>query len=231
MLSATEPLIVDKVRRKLRRHGLAATLHAYSMRAVNSAVLFRIMRGMYLQQPEPAFLKCPPGFTATFASQDQLRDLALNPDNQLSLKFVEQALSRRDRCFAICDGAVPVAYGWYSFQPAPIGLPGLVLRFNPRYVYMYKGFTHPRYRGRRLYAIGMTLALRYYLSRGFHGVVSYVESTNLDSLKASSRAGCRRFGSLFVLKAFDHCVALSGPGCDRFGFRLERYSVGAFGVS
>jgi ribosomal protein S18 acetylase RimI-like enzyme len=228
MLSISEPLIVDKVRRKLRRHGLAATLHAYGMRAVNSAVLFRIMRGMYLQQPEPAFLKCPPGFTATFASRDALRDLALNPDNQLSLRFVERALSRGDQCFAICDGAVPVAYGWYSFKPAPVGLPGLVLRFDPRYVYMYKGFTHPRYRGRRLHAIGMTLALRHYLSRGFHGLVLYVESTNFDSLKSCSRARYRRFGSLFVLKAFDHCLALSSPGCDRLGFRLERYSVGAF---
>jgi len=230
MLSITEPLIVDKVRRKLRRHGFAATLHAYGMRAVNSVVQFRILRGFYLQQPDPAFLKCPVGFSATFAPQEALRDLARNPDNELSLKFVDQALSRGDQCFAICDGGVPVSYGWYSFKPAPIGLPGLVLHFDPRYVYRYKGFTHPRYRGQRLHAFGMTLALRHYLSRGFQGLVCYVESINFDSLKSCSRAGYRRFGSVFVLKAFDHSVALSSPGCDRFAFRLERYLVSAFDV-
>jgi hypothetical protein len=228
MLSITQPLIVDKVRRKLRRHGFAATLHAYGMRAANSALLFKILRGVYVEQPNPAFLKCPPGFTATFAPQEVLRDLARNPDNELSLKFVDQALAREDQCFAICDGGVPAAYGWYSFKPAPIGLPGLMLHFDPRYVYMYKGFTHPRYRGQRLHAVGVTLALRHYLSRGFQGLVSYVESTNVDSLKSCARAGYRRFGSVFLLKAFDQTVALSSPGCDRFDFRLERYLVSAF---
>lgn len=230
MLSITKPPILDRVRLKLRRHGLAATLHSYGMRAVNSVVGFRILRGMYLQQPDPAFLKCPPGFRATFAPKNALRDLACNPDNQLSLKFVDQALSRGDQCFAICDGPVPVAYTWYSFKPAPIELPGFVVHFDRRFVYMYKAFTHPRYRGQRLHAFGITLALRHYVCRGFHGLVSYVESTNFDSLKSCSRARYRRFGSVFVLKLFDHSVALSSPGCDRFGFRLERYWVSAFAV-
>jgi ribosomal protein S18 acetylase RimI-like enzyme len=230
MLNITEPLIVGKIRRKLRRHGFPATLHAYGMRAVNSVVLFRILRGLCLQEAHPVFLKCPAGFNAAFAPQAALRDLALNPDNGLSLKFVDRALSRGDQCFMICDGRIPAAYGWYSFKPAPIGLPGFVLNFDPRFVYMYKGFTHPRYRGRRLYALGMSLALQHYLSRGFHGLVCYVESTNFASLKACARAGYRRFGSLYVLKLFDFRLALSTPGCERIGFRLERYLLSPIGV-
>jgi hypothetical protein len=230
MLSITEPLIVEKVRRELRRHGFLATLHAYGMRTVNSVALFRIMRGLCLQEADPAFLKCPAGFNAGFAPQEALRDLARNPDNGLSLKFVDQALSRGDQCFVMCDGRIPAAYGWYSFKPTPIGLLGFVLNFDRRFVYRYKGFTHPRYRGRRLHAFGMSLALQHYLSRGFHGFVCYVESTNLASLKACARAGYRRFGSLYVLKLFDFRLALSTPGCERFGFRLERYLLSPFGV-
>jgi hypothetical protein len=230
MLSITEPLIVEKVRRELRRHGFLATLHTYGMRAVNSVALFRIMRGLCLQEADPAFLKCPAGFNAAFAPQEALRDLARNPDNGLSLKFVDQALSRGDQCFVMCDGPIPAAYGWYSFKPTPIGLLGFVLNFDRRFVYRYKGFTHPRYRGRRLHAFGMTLALQHYLSRGFHGLLCYVESTNLASLKACARAGYRRFGSLYVLKLFDYSLALSTPGCERFGFGLERYLLSPFGV-
>lgn len=228
MPSIAEPL--EKVRRKVRRHGFAAALHGYGMRAVNSGVLFRILRAVYVRTPNPQFLKCPAGFNATFVPQEVLRDLARNPDNGLSLKFVDQALARGDQCFAICDGRIPVSYGWYSFRPAPIGLPGFVLHFDPRFVYMYKGFTHPRYRGGRLNALGMTLALRHYLSRGFHGLLAYIESTNFDSLKSFSRAGYRRFGSVYLLKLFDQSVAVSSPGCDRFGFRLERYWGSAFAV-
>jgi hypothetical protein len=228
MSNISETPIVEKIRRKLRQHGFSATLYASGMRAVNSVVRFRILRGFYVEQPEPAFLKCPPGFSAGFAPQEALRELARDPENKLSLKFVDQALSRGDQCFTICDGRVPVVYGWYSFKPTPIGPPDLLLHFDPRYVYMYKCFTHPRYRGRRLHPVAMTLALRHYLSRGFHGLVCYVESTNFDSLKSCARGGCRRFGSVYLLNVFDRSFALASPGCDRFSFRLECYGVSAF---
>ena len=60
--------------------------------------------------------------------------------------------------------------------------------------------TLPGHRGQRLHAFGTTLAHRHYLARGFCGFVAYVESTNLDSLKACFRAGYRSFGSICVLQ-------------------------------
>src|SRR5437667_315175 len=82
------------------------------------------------------------------------------------------------------------AYGWYASAATPVA-PGLVLHFAPGYVYMYKGFTHDLHRGKRLHAIGMTRALQHYRSSGFKGVVSYVESSNFDSLKSCARMGYR----------------------------------------
>jgi hypothetical protein len=87
---------------------------------------------------------------------------------------------------------------------------------------MYKGFTDSRYRGQRLHAIGMTRALEHYLSKGFGGIVSYVESTNFDSLKSCFRMGYRVFGSIYVVRIFGRDFAFSSPGCRRFDFRVER---------
>lgn len=230
MLSLAEPPIVAKVRRRLRRHGLTATLHAYGMRAINSAVSFRILRAMCLAQVNPAFLGCPAGYTAGFASREALYGFVEQPGSELSLKFVQQALSRGDQCFAICDGPSLVAYGWYAFRPTPTALPETLLHFDPRWVYRYKGFTLAPYRGRRLHAFGTTLALRHYLARGFCGFVAYVASTNFDSLKACLRVGYRPFGSICVLQAFGRLATFSTPGCDRLGFRLESYSLSPFGT-
>jgi hypothetical protein len=85
---------------------------------------------------------------------------------------------------------------------------------------MYKGFTDPRHRGQRLHAIGMTRALQHYRSAGYRGIVSYVESTNFDSLKSCFRMGYAMFGSVYMVKLFGHWLTFSSPGCWRFDFRV-----------
>jgi hypothetical protein len=47
-----------------------------------------------------------------------------------------------------------------------------MLEFDKAYMYMYKGYTHPNYRGQRLHAIRMTWALLACLERGFTGLIS-----------------------------------------------------------
>jgi hypothetical protein len=204
-------------RDRMRRHGAARALFAHAMKATNRFIQFRILRGLALEQPQPAFLRCPPGFTAGFVPRHVLRAFAADPANDLSPRFVERALARGDQCFAIRHGEALASYTWYAFRPTYIDLPDVVLHFQRDWVYMYKGFTHPHYRGQRLYSHGISLALDHYLARGFFGLVAYVESTNFDSLKSSRRTGFRRFGSI-VLTARH---AVSTPGCTPFGFRLE----------
>ncbi len=58
-------------------------------------------------------------------------------------------------------------------------------------------------------------------SSGLKGMVSYVESTNFDSLKSCARMGCRVFGSVSVVEIEQPQFAYASPGCARFGFRFE----------
>lgn len=230
MQSVTEAPIVEKLRRHLHRHGQLDTLYALGMKAINTAVLFKVLKGISFHRPNPAFLTCPPQYRATFLSQEALREAAQDPDNELSQKFADDAVSRGDQCFAICDGRRPVAYGWYAFRRTPIGVPGLLLHFGRQSVYMYKGFTHPSRRGQRLHAILRTMALRHYLSRGYDSAVCYVESTNFKSLKSCLRMGGRHFGSIYVVNILGEFAAYATRGCERYGLQLEAYSPSPFGT-
>jgi hypothetical protein len=205
----------------LRRHGLWEFLYALAAKTLQALAGFKILKAVYVAWPDPVFLDCPAGYTALFLPAGTLRRFARDPQTEMSGEFVEQALVRRDECFAILDGETLAAYGWYSSQPTPIGLPEMMLHFSADCVYMYKGFTHPRYRGQRLHAIGMTMALRHYLARGFRGLVSYVESTNFDSLTSCYRMGYRVFGSVYLVKMLDRYLSFSSPGCERFRFRVR----------
>ena len=64
-------------------------------------------------------------------------------------------------------------------------------------------------------------ALQHYLSTGFRGLVSYVESNNFDSLKSVFRMGYAQFGSVYVVKLFGRYLTHSSRGCERLGFRVE----------
>jgi len=215
------PRKIDKVLLHLRRHGPAHTLHQVLLATVNSLVGFKILRAVGVARVDPEFLKNSGRYPHRFLSEGALRELAGDPEIGLSKNFVEEALSKGDECYGIFDGATLVSYGWYSVKPTRIDPPELVLDFSKEYVYMYKGFTHPLYRGQRLHALGMTLALRHYLSRGYKGLVSYVESNNFDSLKSTLRMGYAGFGSVYLLKIFGRYFTHGSRGCKRFDFRVD----------
>jgi hypothetical protein len=213
---------LEKVRKKLQRHGVVAAAHQLAMKALNRFVLCKILRGVTIERPSAEFLTYPKRYSAGILDEATLRALAQHPENEMSQEFLDHALARGDQCYAFLDAGRLAAYGWYSSASTPVGIDDFVLQFSPSYVYMYKGFTHPDYRGQRLHAIGMTRALQHYLAKGFKGLVSYVESTNYDSLKSCFRMGYEPFGSVYVLRGFGRAMAWSGPGCERFAFGLSR---------
>lgn len=206
----------------VRKRGLPRTLHDVTLKVVNSVFPYKVLKGISISRVDPDFLKCPDGYTAMFLSQSMLRHFAGDPIYQMPASFLNEALSKGDECYAICDGETLAAYGWYSTKPTRMDLPDLLVHFGEQYVYMYKGFTHAPYRGQRLYPIGMSLALQNYQSRGYTGLVSYVESNNFDSLRSCARMGFDIFGSAHVGKVFGHYFRHCSRGCAKLGFRVER---------
>ncbi|TBW12798.1 GNAT family acetyltransferase [Azotobacter chroococcum subsp. isscasi] len=224
---------IARIRRKLQQVGPMHTLHLLLVRTLNRLALFKILRGILLLKVDPAFLDCPAGYTPGFLDEKQLRHFARDPQNELDDGFLNEALAKGDRCYAILDGENLAAYGWYSRQPTRINPPDMLLDFDPDYVYMYKGLTNPLYRGQRLHAIGMNRALQCYMEEGVRGIISYVESTNFDSLKSCFRLGYQAFGSIYLLRLCGRSLRLYSPACRhyRFALREEAPMGGEVGAS
>ncbi|HEV8199836.1 MAG TPA: GNAT family acetyltransferase [Candidatus Polarisedimenticolia bacterium] len=210
-----------EIRESVARVGVAGTLYDLGLRAANKVLLIKILKCMEIERVNPAFVDCPAPYRARFLSEPILRAFGRDPGNEMPAAFLDEALAKGDECFGLLQGDALAAYGWYASGPTRIDPPDLVLHPGGRHIYMYKGFTHPAHRGRRLHAIGMTLALRDYLARGFRGLVSYVESNNFSSLKSTVRMGYEIFGTIAVLQAFGvHCTRASA-GCRARGIRVE----------
>ena len=173
----------------------------------------------------PKFIKCPPQYVAQFLTPEAIRKFAKDPENDMTEEFVTEALWKGDECFGILDGGALAAYSWYSSKPTRIRPKALCINVDEHYVYMYKGFTHEKYRGQRLHAIGKTIALQAYIAKGLQGMISYVEFDDSDSLKSTRRMGARHFGSIYIVGAFGHYVVHRTRGCRKLGVHVERFQA------
>jgi hypothetical protein len=86
---------------------------------------------------------------------------------------------------------------------------------------MFKGYTVPAQRGKRLHAVAMCQALQALANEGQRGLVSYVASNNFASLKSTARMGYRQFGDLYLVQAAGRSFTWATPGCRPYGFRVE----------
>jgi GNAT superfamily N-acetyltransferase len=206
--------------RRVRRHGLWNTLKWAALRFMAAALGVRVLRGLVLESA-PAETEVPGGLEQGFQTARALRRFASDPANEMSPFFIADAVARGDRCYAICNGPMPVFTSWYSRRPTSIGLHGLVAHFDPSYVYMYKAYTQPEHRGQRLYQAALSRVFPHYAAKGAKGFLSYVEATNFPSMTALQRMGYRVFGSIYVMRLFGRNFTFASADCRQFGFRLE----------
>jgi hypothetical protein len=209
----------------LKQHGVGALLFHVAYRAANRVLHLRVWNTLVITMDtiDPEILGESRKAGVRMLEASAMRPYADNPEYGLTQQALDEAIARGDRCAAIFDGNVLAAYGWYATQPIRLlEIPGApLLHFDPAYAYMYNGFTHPTYRGKRLHALGMAAALEVYTQEGRAGLVSYVDSSNFSSLKSCRRMGYSSFGrvSMFALGARQHYS--STRGCKRYDFRIE----------
>jgi len=205
-----------------RRHGVGAALHDVECRMLNKVSRFEILKGMVVEPADvtdPALFEAP-GYQGRFVDPAILQTRARAGEAELDPGFLEEAARRGDRCYAMFEGDALVCYGWYAHQPTPID-EHFQLHFDAAYTYMFKGYTVPAHRGKRLHAVGMCRALRAFADEGRRGLVSYVASNNFASLKSTARMGYRQFGDIYLVRAAGRSFSYATPGCRPYGFRVE----------
>ena len=210
------------VQKNFSQHGLVAGMHYVAKRAVNRVVPLRILRGvkLTLQSLNQEYLALPAGLTGRFMDERRLHALASQPAYDIDESLVDEALGKGDLCYAIFDGSELASYGWYSHLPTRIGS-HLVFHFDSAYTYMYKGYTLPPYRGKRLHAVGMARALVASVEAGAKGILSYVDSTNFASLTSCHRMGYSDVGSIYVLGGGRWQRTWATGECSRYGICVE----------
>lgn len=220
-----------RIAERVRQHGLLRAVEDIGIRAANRITLCKILHCMKLETVHSEFLETPTGYHAMFLENAQLRAFTRMPVYEFHEGFVEQAFDKGDRCYGVLtDDGVLAAYQWYAttptwyFAPCPRTLwNGIRVSFAEKYLYVYKSFTHPDHRGKRLHPTCITSVLASSQAHGCRGMLAIVESNNFASLKACYRTGYRDFGKAFLAVLFNQCLISQSAGCKREEFRLTKH--------
>jgi hypothetical protein len=210
--------LARKARTKLHHHGLPKLVYFSVLKLLSPWVM--VLRGQYVEEVDPDFLRVPRNYSGRFLTPHAVAEFTRDAEAGLAEEFVEYALRKGDKCYGFTHGGALRSYGWYASNPTRISRE-LTLHFSRDYIYMYKGFTHELHRGKRLFPLGMTHALKLYRSCGYKGMLLYVDARNFDSLKSCACMGFHLFGSIYIAKIFGRYFVFETPGCARFGFRVE----------
>ena len=212
---------IRRIATGLKQYGPVQVAEDIALRGVNRIIFFKVLHCMKVDNVAPRYLTPPDAYSGAFLDYEQLIKVAGQPEWELSHAFLDQALAKADQCYGFRRNGVLAAYQWYSTEPTDTGWRNLAVNFSNDYVYMYKGFTHPDHRGNRLYPIGVTTALAHYLSLGYKGILSFVESNNFASLRACYQMGYRDFGKMYVIDVLDRCRIFADASCEQYDFRLQ----------
>jgi len=172
----------------------------------------------------PASLENPHGYTLDFVGSDLLLPLAARYADALSPTFIIEALAKGDQCFGVVYDGKLISFGWYSSKATEIS-EQLTIGFSEKYVYMYKGYTVPEYRGHRLHALGMAHGLLAFSKRGFTGLVSYVEANNFSSLKSCERLGYKNIGKALIARVGKRHRIYMTAGCEKHQFEIREQAA------
>lgn len=171
-------------------------LHSLVYRALRKVMTLDVTIVVWLDREHLVLPKVDPEFTFRFLTLSDVARLAANPANDLPAGLASRIRSGRDFCFAAFAGDGLASYAWFALgsieaehHRGPQPKSGVAVSFPPTVAFMYKGFTHPDFRGRQLYGAVVGQGLVALASRGVVSVLSTMDWTN-----AAARAGLGRIG-------------------------------------
>ncbi len=203
-----------------RNMGFFYTLKAFLFNLINHFLFFRVLI---------AFEGGLPGMATEFHSFDKdlifrhvdepsLCTFARNTDLELGNNFLQKAESQGGKCFAFQHGEDLASYGWYSTEPTDV-YPGLYVSFPEGYLYAYKFFTLPLFRGQGLYPrniVNTMLRSEYSNLRLF----LFVEHINVPSLKSCRKLGLSPIGNVYLIRIFGRYFIRNDSAFDASGIKI-----------
>lgn len=157
-------------------------------------------------RPIPKAIEAASTHTFTFATAQQLEELARTPDYRITPEDIERVANGIARCLLQLDGDKLAGYAWiWNSRMAyledvenGVHVDGVHINLPDDTIYNYKAYTNPEYRGYGFQALRHLQLLKMTADEGVRRLFGYVDHFNSDSLKGVRKSGYVPVGELRV---------------------------------
>ncbi len=188
--------------RRFRTTGFVATGLFFLYRLAQQLMTLDVTRLVWLEGKVARFEEpTDPSLTFRFLLPADIRKFSSDPSSELDESFVDRLAGGQHFCFAALSTPRSgeqqlAAYAWFvldhvdaEYNQGRQKNTGVSFSYPDHVAFMYKGWTHPDFRGRQLYGLVNGLAMRSLYDRGITHCLSTMDWTN-----RAARRSCRKLG-------------------------------------
>ncbi len=208
---------------RLRRYGVLAAVHHKLWRLLYRPTGYAPYVCLALPARSAPRTDAPEadGIACREVPLDELSRYAKDPEYALDGASLPRARARRDCCIGVFDAGKLVSYSFNATIPTDFN-PHFQYRFPDGWVYHFRAYTLPAWRGRRLHGRNVSAVIeRFRTHPGFKGMVTLVNGVNYPSLASFRRLGFERMLRFAILGHGSKSPSLlAAPSAS--GHRIER---------
>jgi len=156
------------------------------------------------------------------ATENDIRELTKTNEFDIYEQDLK-ALKNGEQCLLHYVGDELAGYTWAHLSQSPTIIDGIRLKIPQNTIYNYKGFTHPKFRGKGLQSIRYQLLFDNYAGNGYSNLLGYVFRTNWSSRKGQRKGGYRDIGPLYYMKAKNTIFVLLSKKLVKAGIGLTSH--------
>ncbi len=194
--------MLDSVKNRFRTEGLFATAIWALYRWAQCLITLDVTRLVWLDGSTARFKEATGDrLTFRFLTPEEVRNFSAEPTNLLDESFAKRLEGGQHFCFAALSGEQLAAYAWFSLHSVEAECnrgkqknTGVAIAYPNHVVFMYKGFTHPEFRGQGLYGTVNGLAVHDFSSRGITHILSTMDWSNVAARRSCFRLGFAELG-------------------------------------
>ncbi|HZZ28017.1 MAG TPA: hypothetical protein VFE46_08440 [Pirellulales bacterium] len=223
-MATVNPTWLKRIAETGRYYGPSGAAHWMGSRILEKLLRVQFSELLYLDADKlPSSFELPPDFTFRFLTPSEVAHFVQDPSLNLAGEFVDRSASRHDLCFAVLHEERLVSYSWYATRCIEGAHHlGIAMSYPRDMAYMYNAFTHPSFRGRRLYGIGIALALQELQRQGIPKLITTVEGSNFASLRSCYRIGFTNLGRMWTFGHGNRRFALTPKLARKMGICFGR---------
>ncbi len=207
------------------RFGAAKTLQHAVFRLVNRFFNFDCLHIIVLNREDLKSLD--PAKThrlsTKIATLEDLKDMEKQGYWRIHQREIEY-FNRGDTCLLSYVDNKLAGYTWVHTNGCPEFVAGLRLSVPHEYLYNFRGFTNPDYRGYGLQSFRHHELLNFHRWINKKGLLGFVVHTNHSSRRGQEKGGYKRIGNIYVIGSKSHFCALIGKNLRSMGIKRINYS-------